>query len=140
MVAATRLGPERIKGAYAWRSLMNTGTVIIAGSDFPVESANPLWGFYAAVTRSDQTGFPQDGCRYPTWSRTYQRSVCVEVAHEYRHCHHCRIRFSGRKRKSTLGILCGGNSKRSDRFSAGWLPLPDLVPNVSKERMRGGRS
>jgi predicted amidohydrolase YtcJ len=61
--AELRLGPERIKGAYAWQSLLKTGVNIIGGSDFPVESPNPLWGIYAAVTRSDRAGYPQNGWR-----------------------------------------------------------------------------
>lgn len=59
--AEARLGPVRIKGAYAWRSLIETGSIILGGSDFPVESPNPLWGFYAAITRSDHNGYPADG-------------------------------------------------------------------------------
>jgi predicted amidohydrolase YtcJ len=59
--AEIRLGPERIKGAYAWQSLLKTGVNIIGGSDFPVENPNPLWGIYAAITRSDRSGYPQDG-------------------------------------------------------------------------------
>ncbi|MBI4547558.1 MAG: amidohydrolase [Ignavibacteriae bacterium] len=59
--AEARLGPERIKYAYAWRSLIDAGAIIVGGSDFPVEGVNPLWGFYAAVTRSDKNGYPQDG-------------------------------------------------------------------------------
>jgi hypothetical protein len=59
--AEARLGPERIKTAYAWRSLIETGSIILGGSDFPVESPNPLWGFYAAITRSDHNGYPADG-------------------------------------------------------------------------------
>ena len=58
--AEARLGPERVKGAYAWRSLLNTGTVICGGSDFPVEHPNPLAGIYAAVSRQDQQGRPRD--------------------------------------------------------------------------------
>ncbi|KAG6818472.1 hypothetical protein H0H93_004719 [Arthromyces matolae] len=51
--AETRLGPERIKGAYAYKSLLQASPnhVLPLGSDFPVESINPLLGFYAAVTR-----------------------------------------------------------------------------------------
>jgi predicted amidohydrolase YtcJ len=49
--AAERLGPERLRGAYAWRSLLGTGVVIAGGSDFPVESPNPFHGIHAAVTR-----------------------------------------------------------------------------------------
>jgi len=49
--AAERLGPERLRGAYAWRSLLATGVIIAGGSDFPVESPNPFYGIHAAVTR-----------------------------------------------------------------------------------------
>lgn len=59
--AEARLGSARVKGAYAWKSLLETGAIIPAGSDFPVESPNPLWGFYAAVTRSDHNGYPAEG-------------------------------------------------------------------------------
>ena len=59
--AEVRLGHERVKGAYAWRSLLENGSIIIGGSDFPVEGVNPLWGIYAAVTRSDKSGYPEDG-------------------------------------------------------------------------------
>ncbi|HLX12229.1 MAG TPA: amidohydrolase, partial [Bacteroidota bacterium] len=59
----SRLGRDRLVGAYAWRSILQTGSIIAGGSDFPVESVKPLWGFYAAVSRSDKTGYPQDGWR-----------------------------------------------------------------------------
>jgi predicted amidohydrolase YtcJ len=59
--AEARLGPERIRGAYAWRSLLNTGVVIPNGTDFPVEEVNPLLTFHAAVTRQDPTGWPAGG-------------------------------------------------------------------------------
>lgn len=59
--AEDRVGPERIKGAYVWRSFLNTGVRIPFGSDFPVESSNPLWGIYAAVTRQDHKGWPEGG-------------------------------------------------------------------------------
>ncbi|GHJ88849.1 hypothetical protein NliqN6_5251 [Naganishia liquefaciens] len=54
--AEDRLGPERIKGAYAWRRYLQAGGRITLGSDFPVESIDPLKGFYAAVTRLDEEG------------------------------------------------------------------------------------
>lgn len=54
--ATERLGPDRLRGAYAWRALLATGTTIAGGSDFPVEDANPLYGIYAAVTRRPLTG------------------------------------------------------------------------------------
>ncbi len=61
--AGKRVGPERIAGAYAWRKLKNSGAKLAGGSDFPVESENPLLGFYAAVTRQDLDGRPPGGWR-----------------------------------------------------------------------------
>jgi predicted amidohydrolase YtcJ len=59
--AETRIGWTRMQGAYAWRSLLNTGVVIAGGSDFPVESADPLLSFHAAVSRQDANGWPLGG-------------------------------------------------------------------------------
>jgi predicted amidohydrolase YtcJ len=59
--AEERLGPERIEGAYAWRSFLDAGCRIPGGSDFPVESIDPLLGLYAAVTRMDLSGDPPGG-------------------------------------------------------------------------------
>jgi predicted amidohydrolase YtcJ len=61
--AEARLGPERIKGTYAWRSVLNTGARMALGSDFPVEAVNPFFGIYSAVTRQDQSGNPPGGWR-----------------------------------------------------------------------------
>lgn len=72
--AEDRLGAKRILGAYAWRSLFKTGTIIPAGSDFPVESPNPLLGFYAAITRQDTTGYP-DGGWYPDQRMTREEAL-----------------------------------------------------------------
>ena len=54
--AEARLGPERLRGAYAWRSLLATGVIVPGGSDFPVESPNPFLGIHAAVARRPRTG------------------------------------------------------------------------------------
>ncbi|HJQ53448.1 MAG TPA: amidohydrolase [Gemmatimonadaceae bacterium] len=59
--AESRVGPQRIRGAYAWRSLLNTGVIIPNGTDFPVEEVNPLLTFHAAVTRQDPTNWPAGG-------------------------------------------------------------------------------
>lgn len=59
--AGKRLGPERLLGAYAWRSLLNTGVIIPNGSDFPVEFVNPLISFHAAIARQDANDFPVGG-------------------------------------------------------------------------------
>lgn len=59
--ADERLGPDRLDGAYAWRSFRDLGLKIPMGSDFPVEQVNPFLGLYAAVTRQDQDGKPAGG-------------------------------------------------------------------------------
>jgi predicted amidohydrolase YtcJ len=55
--APARLGASRLAGAYAWRALLDSGAVIAAGSDAPVEKGDPLIEFYAAAHRHDLTGF-----------------------------------------------------------------------------------
>ncbi|MGH7495645.1 MAG: amidohydrolase [bacterium] len=55
--ASRRLGPERLLGAYAWRTLIDSGCIIPGGSDAPVEEGDPMLEFYAAVVRKDTTGF-----------------------------------------------------------------------------------
>ena len=55
--APARLGPDRLKGAYAWKSLLESGAVVVGGSDAPVERGAPLIEFYAAVARKDLQGF-----------------------------------------------------------------------------------
>ena len=59
--AKERLGDERAKGAYAYKDLLKQNGMVADGSDFPVESINPLLGFYAAVSRKDLNGFPANG-------------------------------------------------------------------------------
>ncbi|WP_296942235.1 amidohydrolase [uncultured Massilia sp.] len=60
-MAEQRVGPNRIKGAYAWRSFLAQGSRIACGSDFPVEAPNPFFGIHAAVTRQDAGGQPVAG-------------------------------------------------------------------------------
>jgi predicted amidohydrolase YtcJ len=59
--AEKRLGPERLRYAYAWKTLLNSGARMAFGSDFPVEDPNPLWGIYSARTRQDHRGRPEGG-------------------------------------------------------------------------------
>jgi predicted amidohydrolase YtcJ len=59
--AEKRIGVERSKGAYAWRSLLDAGAHIAFGTDYSVEPLNPMEGLYAAVTRKDRLGEPGDG-------------------------------------------------------------------------------
>lgn len=58
--APDRLGPNRLYGAYAWQTLLNTGAVVLGGSDAPVEVGTPQIEFYAAVARKDLEGFSTD--------------------------------------------------------------------------------
>ncbi|MBT4163435.1 MAG: amidohydrolase [Porticoccaceae bacterium] len=60
-MAEDRLGSERLKGAYAWRSFLDQGSVLVSGSDFPIELANPFHGIHAAVTRQNQVDEPDGG-------------------------------------------------------------------------------
>lgn len=59
--AGDRLGPDRIHGAYAWRSLRDSGARLALGSDFPVESVDPRLGLHAAATRANAAGEPVGG-------------------------------------------------------------------------------
>lgn len=54
-------GPERVKGLYAFRSIIDRGARLTLGSDFPVESLNPLATFYAAITRTSTDGTSPHG-------------------------------------------------------------------------------
>ena len=67
--AEDRLGPQRIVGAYAWRSLRDDGVRLALGSDFPVESPDPRLGLYSAVARADAEGRPAGGW-YPDQALT----------------------------------------------------------------------
>jgi predicted amidohydrolase YtcJ len=72
--AEVRLGPDRIRGAYAWRQVLRSGAHLAFGSDFPVEEVAPLLGIYAAVTRQDARGQPAGGWR-PEEKLTLEEAV-----------------------------------------------------------------
>ena len=63
VMAEARLGQERLKGAYAWQSILHAGGKLAFGSDVPVESADPFAGLAAAMTREDAEGQPFGGWR-----------------------------------------------------------------------------
>jgi len=69
-----RLGSERVKFAYPWRSLLDSGARLALGSDFPVEQVNPMLGIYAAVTRQDTKGWPEGGW-YPEENLSREEAV-----------------------------------------------------------------
>jgi len=63
--AESRLGPERVRWGYTWRDFIVAGVPLASGSDFPVESANPILGLYAAITRRDLDGKLPAGGWFP---------------------------------------------------------------------------
>jgi len=74
--AEQRVGGGRIKFAYAWRTLLDKGIPLAAGSDFPVEDVPPLLGIYAAVTRQDASGQPAGGW-YPRQKLTLDEAIAA---------------------------------------------------------------
>lgn len=59
--ADERLGPDRVKQAYAFKELMEQNDIVVFGTDFPVEAVSPFYTFHSAVARKDAKGFPEDG-------------------------------------------------------------------------------
>ena len=81
--AEQRIGPKRILGAYAWRSVLKTGAHLPLSSDFPGETLDPFRGLYAAITRQDASGNPPGGW-YPAQHLTLDealRGYTVEAAY-----------------------------------------------------------
>ena len=72
-MAEDRLGKARMEGAYAWKTLLNSGIPMPLGSDFPVELANPFYGLHAAVTRQDRNNQPVAGW-YPEQAMSIQQA------------------------------------------------------------------
>ncbi|MCS0631682.1 amidohydrolase [Telluria mixta] len=96
-MAEQRIGPERIKGAYAWRTFLAQGSRIACGSDFPVEAPNPFFGIHAAVTRQDANGNPIAGW-YP------EQEMSLKEAFR---CFTLDAAYAGHQEK-TLGSLEAG--------------------------------
>jgi predicted amidohydrolase YtcJ len=81
--AASRLGPQRLIGAYAWRSLLDTGVIIANGTDAPVEPLNTLRTFHAAISRQNEKNLPPGGW-YPDQRMTREealKSMTIWAAH-----------------------------------------------------------
>ena len=72
--AERRVGAERIRGAYAWRRVLDAGGRLALGSDFPVEAVSPFFGIYSAVTRQDPWGQPPAGW-YPDQRLTLREAI-----------------------------------------------------------------
>ena len=72
--AVDRLGKERLEGGYAWRSLIDAGSIIVGGSDAPVEVGDPRIEFYAATQRKDMEGYSNENW-YPEEKVTPQEAL-----------------------------------------------------------------
>ena len=74
--APSRLGIDRLAGAYAWKALIDDGAVVAGGSDAPVEVGSPLIEFYAAVSRKDLKGFEGEGW-HPEQKLTREQALAL---------------------------------------------------------------
>jgi predicted amidohydrolase YtcJ len=72
--AETRLGSERIAGAYAWRALRQAGAALVFSSDLPGSDWSPFYGLHSAITRQDTSGAPPGGW-YPAQRMTPEEAV-----------------------------------------------------------------
>jgi predicted amidohydrolase YtcJ len=72
--AEQRLGPERVRGAYAWRSLRRAGASLALSADLPGSDPDVFYGLHSAVTRTDKTGAPAGGW-YPQQALTVEEAV-----------------------------------------------------------------
>ena len=77
--AVDRLGKDRLAGGYAWRSLIDSGSIIAGGTDAPVEIGDPLIEFYAATQRKDLKGYSNDAW-YPEQKVTPQEALKMFTA------------------------------------------------------------
>jgi len=115
-----RLGPDRLAGAYAWRSLLDTGNRIPGGSDAPVETPAPLAGIHAAITRQDRDSRPAEG-----WFPEQRLSATEALALFTRDASHAA--FS----EASTGTIQPG--KRADLTVLGRNPLlcaPAEIPDI----------
>jgi predicted amidohydrolase YtcJ len=69
-----RIGTERSKGAYAWRSLVESGAMLAFGTDYQVEPLNPMEGLYASVSRKDRLGEEGNGW-FPVQKLTMEEAI-----------------------------------------------------------------
>jgi predicted amidohydrolase YtcJ len=74
LMTEKRLGPNRLKGAYAWQTVLRSGAKLAFGSDFPVESPSPFPGLFAAISRQDINGQPPGGW-IPSERLTFEQAL-----------------------------------------------------------------
>jgi predicted amidohydrolase YtcJ len=127
--AVDRLGPDRLGGAYAWRSLLATGAIIAGGSDFPVESPNPFHGIYAAVARRPRMG------RDPGW-QPEQRMTREEAVRSFTTWNAYASRQEGETGMLAPGMRADLIVCSDDVFTCPEAAIPNIHPVVT---MIGGR-
>jgi len=124
-------GPARCATAYAWRRLLDAGTVLAFGSDCPVESPNPFLGIHAAVTRSRPDGYDGPEGWIPT-----QRIPVEEAVRAYTWGAACAAGLEDRLGTLAPGKLADLVVLDRDIFSAD----PSLIPQTQVlGTMVGGR-
>lgn len=118
--AGERLGPERIKTAYAYRTLLGQNGWLANGSDFPVESINPLYGFYAAIARKDQKGYPAEGFQ-PQEALTREEALKAMTLWAAKACYEESSMGSLEKGKSAVFVILN-----RDIMKIGESEIPDV--------------
>jgi predicted amidohydrolase YtcJ len=78
-MAEARLGPDRLAGAYAWRSMLENGVPLAFGSDAPVEAPDPFAGLAVAASRQDANGQPAGGWQ-PQQTITREQALAAYTA------------------------------------------------------------
>lgn len=128
-----RVGPDRMKGAYAWRTFLQAKVPLAFGSDAPVESERVVLGLHAAITRQDREGQPENGFM------PEQRVTANEAIHAFS----AGAAFAV-KQENTLGVLKPGAQFDLSVFdidpradAAKWLTAKPLATYVAGEE-RGG--
>jgi len=79
LMAEKRLGPDRLAGAYAWRTMIENGVPLVFGSDSPVEAPDPFAGIAVAVSRQDANGQPPGGWQ-PQQTITREQALAAYTA------------------------------------------------------------
>ncbi|HEY8005125.1 MAG TPA: amidohydrolase family protein, partial [Phenylobacterium sp.] len=112
--APARLGKDRLKGAYAWQSLLKSGAVVVGGSDAPVERGAPLIEFYAAVARKDLKGY-SDADWHPEEALTRAQALKLFTASS------AYARFA----EKDLGTISVGKRADFSGFSVDLMTAPE---------------
>lgn len=127
--AEKRLGPERIKGAYAYKRLLEANGSIALGTDFPVEQVSPFLTFYAAVGRQDLDGFPENGFEMDNALSREEalRGMTIWAAY-------------ANKQEHLVGSIEIGKKADFILTDTDWMeaPLPDIPNTKVKEVYIGG--